>query len=507
MKNILFKLRKTALLTFLLFHLLSIAGYSQAQPGLLTPAGTIVLKGTIITPDSIIPNGWIFIENHKISSIHNSIQRNEIPENAIYIDTKGIIFPGLIDLHNHVTWNVFPQWNIGKQRFSNRYEWRYHNLEYQKKVAKPNDKMLYSGVSFFCQMNTYGELRALVGGTTSILNTSDDENDCIRGLVRNLDDPTQLDLQRIDYYIDIQNHNPDKPENTQKINNELEAIRQKLISGNLDAFLIHLAEGKANDSITKQEFSILQDKGLLTNKTAIIHGIALGPIQFQAMYDKGASLIWSPRSNIELYGQTTDIISAKNKKVRIALAPDWAITGSKNMLDELGYAADWNKKHLNSIFSDKDLVEMVTSIPAGIAGISDKVGSIKVGLYADLLVISGDISKPYSSLVQAGTEDVKLVFINGIPIYGRKELMEKLWHKSLLEQLTASPPMMLRLPLPINSMGTFEDLERSLSLKLSLEGSALAPLFPTRKPPTDNEPKILRVESEIKGKPRPRERN
>src|SRR5688572_1524920 len=505
MNNLLCKFRGTSLLAFLLFQVL--AAYSQVQPGLNTPTGVIILKGTIITPDSIIPNGLVFIENHKISGIYNSIQRNEIPENAIYVDTKGIIFPGLIDLHNHITWNVFPQWNIGKQRFSNRYDWRYHNMEYQKKIVTPNDKLLYSGVSFFCQMNTYGELRALVGGTTSILNTSDDENECIGGLVRNLDDPTQLDLQQIEYYIDIQNHNTDKPGNTKKINDDLEVIRRKLITGKLDAFIIHLAEGKANDSITKQEFSILQDKGLLTNKTAIIHGIALGPMQFQEMYDKGASLIWSPRSNIELYGQTADIISAKNKKVRIALAPDWAITGSKNMLDELRYAADWNKKYLNSIFSDKQLVEMATSIPAGIAGISEKLGSIKVGLYADLLVISGESSNPYSSLIQSGTQDVKLVVINGIPVYGRKDLMERFWHKSMLEQLTPSPPMMLRIPLPKNSMGSFEDLERSLSLKLSSEGSALAPLFPTRNPPTDNEPKILRVESEIKGKPRPRERN
>lgn len=504
MNNLLCKFRGTSILAFLLFQVF--AAYSQGQPGLNIPTGVIILKGTIITPDSIIPNGVIFIENQKISGIYNSIQRNQIPENAIYVDTKGIIFPGLIDLHNHVTWNVFPQWNVGKQRFSNRYEWRYDNQEYQKKIVTPNDKLLYTYPSFFCQMNTYGELRALVGGTTSILNTSDDENECIRGLVRNLDDPAQIDLLQIEYYIDIQNHS-DKPEKTEDINNDLELIRRKLVTGKLDAFIIHLAEGKANDSITKQEFSILQDKGLLTNKTAIIHGVSLGPIQFQAMYDKGASLIWSPRSNIELYGQTADIISAKNKKIRIALAPDWAITGSKNMLEELRYAADWNKKYLNSIFSDKELVAMVTSIPAGIAGVSEKLGSIQVGLYADLLIISGESSNPYSSLVQAGTEDVKLVIINGIPVYGRKDLMERFWHKSLLEQLTASPPMMLRLPLPKNSMTSFEDLERSLSIKLSSEGSALAPLFPTRNPPTDNAPKILSEQKTLKAIPKPRERN
>src|SRR5207253_1274694 len=37
-------------------------------------------------------------------------------------------------------------------------------------------------------------------------------------------------------------------------------------------------------------------------------------------------LIWSPRSNIELYGDTTDVRTAKRMCVKIALAPDWSPT-------------------------------------------------------------------------------------------------------------------------------------------------------------------------------------
>ena len=59
MNNILLKFRATALLFFLFFRLIST--YSQVQPGLITPTGVIILKGTIITPDSIIPNGVVFI--------------------------------------------------------------------------------------------------------------------------------------------------------------------------------------------------------------------------------------------------------------------------------------------------------------------------------------------------------------------------------------------------------------------------------------------------------------
>src|SRR4030095_7615832 len=55
--------------------------------------------------------------------------------------------------------------------------------------------------SHICDMNTYGEMRALVGGTTSILTAH--SVPCIHGLVRNLDynsgfyGTTELNLEHI----------------------------------------------------------------------------------------------------------------------------------------------------------------------------------------------------------------------------------------------------------------------------------------------------------------------
>src|ERR1700730_12015768 len=101
------------------------------------------------------------------------------------------------------------------------------------------------------------------------------------------------------------------------------------------------------------------------------------------MSSSGAALIWSPRSNFELYGFTTDVRTARKTNVTIALAPDWSPTGSTNSLAELRYAKQVSHEKLADFFSDKDLFEMSTSIPARIARIDDKVGSVKKGLYAD----------------------------------------------------------------------------------------------------------------------------
>ena len=59
------------------------------------------------------------------------------------------------------------------------------------------------------------------------------------------------------------------------------------------------------------EFTTLKAKGLLASGTAVIHGAAFGDGEFQQMGAAGAKLIWSPRSNLVLYAQTTDIPLAR----------------------------------------------------------------------------------------------------------------------------------------------------------------------------------------------------
>jgi len=126
-----------------------------------------------------------------------------------------------------------------------------------------------------------------------------------------------------------------------------------------------------------------------------------------------------------LYNTTTDVVAAFREGVSIALAPDWAPSGGKNMLAEIQYAAKFNKTILNGFFSNQQLFEMATSIPARIADIDDKVGTIQPGLFADIFLVHGDATQPFDALVQSKPQDVSLVVVNGVPIYGDATLMSK----------------------------------------------------------------------------------
>jgi cytosine/adenosine deaminase-related metal-dependent hydrolase len=241
-------------------------------------------------------------------------------------------------------------------------------------------------------------------------------------------------------------------------------------------FIVHLSEGV--DQVSLDEFYWLKDQGLLSRKSVIIHGVALGSAEFQAMHAAGAALVWSPRSNVELYGATADVPAALDAGLRVALAPDWAITGSSNMLDELHYAAQWDAEHFSGRLTDEQLVAMVTTTPAEIAGIDDEVGAIEAGHYADLLVISGDRGHPYRALIDAKASDVQLVLIGGEPLYGTPALMAGFWDTSGLSIADVDgQPKMIKMP---DSSVSFDDVVSKLQAALTSFGSSLAPLTESR---------------------------
>jgi len=196
----------------------------------------------------------------------------------------------------------------------------------------------------FCDLDEYAELQALMGGTTSILGLDlVDENapppSCIRGLARNLDYQSGLHGEQAGHepivwvlgvFSDM------KFDAARKLHDRMDA-------GRLDLAVVHAAEGRKDDAESRAEFTMLKSWGLLGPHTAVVHGVALGPAEFSQMAKAGAALVWSPRSNMELYGQTADIKQATAAGLKIALAPDWAPTGSQNMLGEIAYAGALDK--------------------------------------------------------------------------------------------------------------------------------------------------------------------
>lgn len=448
---------------FLLVILLSncVSGFTQISSR-ATNGTRIILRGTIILPEGVLMHGYVAIVDDRIVSV--SENSPDLP-NAITVNTHGIILPGFVDLHNHVPFNVLPRWNP-ERLFTNRHQWR-TDPNVMEKINGPMDRL----ASYFCDMNKWGELRALAGGTTSMMVTQ--PQPCINGLVRNLDynsgfyGTTELNREHVFNVLDLP-----PPSNPSARAGFVGAANFFIANPFYEALLIHLAEG--TDAFSLEEFTFMESQSLLNPKGVVIHGIPLRPADFQAMARNGTSLVWSPRSNLELYGATANIDAALDAGVEIALAPDWAVTGSSNMLNELKVAALWNSEQLAGRLTDRQLVDMATSVPAHIAGVDDEVGSIRVGLRADILVINGDHNNPYRAIIDATAADIELVFINGVPIYGDRTFMKRFWEQSELQEIEL-PEATKTLATPAANISV-PDLENRLQLALQGEGTSLAPL-------------------------------
>ena len=116
---------------------------------------------------------------------------------------------------------------------------------------------------------------------------------------------------------------------------------------------------------------------LYAPQTAITHGVAFTPSDFALMAQAGMKLVWSPQSNVSLYGQTADLPSALDAGVTVAFGPDWSMGGSQNLLDELRFADAWDNAHWSDRLSAQDLVTMATTHGAQALAVDDKLGSIE----------------------------------------------------------------------------------------------------------------------------------
>ena len=370
-------------------------------------AQTYALRGTLVTPDDVIENGVLFVKDGVIEAAGANL---DVPDGVEVTDTNGFIYPGLIDLHNHLTWNAHPHWSPGALK-GNRYEWQATD-SYAARLSGPQAKVRSLAS---CDLERFAEVKALVWGATSVTGSLYDV--CTKGLARNLD-----------YYSGLFGNEVNKePLQYRIFPMELKPDDEKSVRDALAAnkpVIAHLCEGI--DASAARELRMARAHGFLTKGFIIVHGVPLLEKDFADLGKNNVGLIWSPRSNIELYGKTADVAAAK-KYMTVAIAPDWSPSGSSGMLDEMRYAAIWSDQQFPApALTSKELVQMATSNAATLARIDDKVGRLAKGLMADYVVVRRGTRDPYQTLIYAAPEDVLAVSVSGRPLYGDATVMKSI---------------------------------------------------------------------------------
>jgi hypothetical protein len=320
-----------------------------------------------------------------------------------------VVSPGLINLHDHLSYANTPP-RPTSERYDDRAEWRLG--------LRGHSKIEYSGGASSAAVLAQ-EFRMLLSGVTAIAGGAGEP-----GLVRNLDVPglsEGLLLGQIDSDTfpladsDGVGHSGDCAYRRTRMTSAAVAAQS--------AYLPHLAEGI--DELSQNELTCSESGPfrLLGPNTAVVHAVAVGAVEARELARSGSWVVWSPRSNSSLYGNTAPVTLLKHLGVGLALGTDWLASGSMNLSRELACARSLSIHRFNGAFSDFDLFRMVTSNPARAAGVGRGLGALEAGYVADLALFARHGHVDHGAVVQAEPPDVELVLRAGRPLYGNDDLI------------------------------------------------------------------------------------
>jgi cytosine/adenosine deaminase-related metal-dependent hydrolase len=387
---------------------------------------TYVLRGRIVTMTDagVILDGRIAIRRGRIVAVRPA--GDPLPAgfgNARQVDTGATLYPGLIDLHNHFVYDYLTLWRVPRE-YANRDQWPRH-AEYKARVSQPTRALADFGVTARAIIR-YVEAKALIGGTCTgqgILTRVSGGTRQFAGAMRNVE---QTDDDRLPEASTRVPNLRDVPE-------QVDSFRRSL--DRYVAYFYHLSEGR--DDNTRRHFKVLEGRNLLAPSLVGVHALALQAADYQALADAGAKIVWSPFSNLLLYGGTLDLAAVRATGLSVSLGCDWSPTGSKNLLEELKVARWCAQQAPAAKLDDEALVRMVTSAPAAALGWQDALGTLAAGKLADLVAIAGTDGDPYAHLIDARERDVELVVVHGVPRYGARDPMRALKKSgTTLEEVT-----------------------------------------------------------------------
>ncbi len=365
--------------------------------------GATLVRGTVVSPDEVICDGEVLFDraSRKILCVGEDCSAS--PQAAAATVVCGdLVLPGIINPHDHMSYNTLPRWQHEGPTFTARGQWSGAvGDEMYDALMEPDDSIA----------SRYAELRLLMAGTTAV-HKSQAPQACFDG-PRNLDrgeDGNDLGYANDDFtecVFPLRDNCSDAPDYNSGRN--VPARR----------YVAHVSEG--TDQATFEEFDTFAEQGQLGEKTTIIHCVSCDGAQLTQVRGAGAGLVWSPQSNIDLYGVTMDVPTAVRMGIPVAIGPDWTPSGTMNQLAEMKCAAHVSDRYFAGALNARDILRMVTRDAAVTMGVDDLVGTLEVGKTADVLVLSGDRSRPYDSVVAATNAEVSAVFIGGVAHYGDPE--------------------------------------------------------------------------------------
>ncbi len=409
---------------------------------------TIIKNINILTMNDnkdIIENGIVAYKNNKIIYVGNeNIYKNK--NNIEVIDGEdGILMPGLINCHTHVSMVPFRSLADDYKDRLKRYLFPLEQRLVDKKLTYIGAKygiaeMLLGGVTTFCDMYYFEDevakaakelkMRGILCETV-IDFPSPDSKEKFGGLEYS---KWFIEKWKDDELITpgIAPHAPYT--NTDKSLKEAYNISKKYnvpITMHVAEMDYELKEYKDKYNLTPVGY--LDKLGILDSNFISAHTVLVNDEDIQILKKRDVKVSHNIGANSKGAKGVMPISKMKENNIDIGLGTDGPMSG--NTLDIITQMSQVGKIHKlfnndRTLLPSIELVEMATIGGARVLGIDNKVGSIEVGKSADLVLIETQsvnmqpIYDYYSTIVYSSNpSNVDTVIVNGDIVVKNKKLV------------------------------------------------------------------------------------
>lgn len=307
----------------------------------------------------------ILLQNDCIAAIAPAGSFNNKKYHAI--DCSGaIVLPGMINSHEHLDFNLFPQ--LGSPFYTDYIEWGNHiHTACKETIAAVLKVPLHLRIQ-------WGMYKNLLNGFTTVVN---------HGSYLPVGNPTLT--------IHQPRHNLHSAGFEKKWKWLLN--RPSLYPG---PYVMHAGEGTSETA--GKEINRWIRYNFFRKKMVAVHGVAMKPLQAKHF----RALVWCPASNFFMFGKTAEVDELK-KYTTLLFGTDSTLTAGWNAWDHFAMAMDSGK------IQEAELLNALTAHAATVWNMKNK-GRIATGCQADLLVTD---YRPTGSVLQNQPRDIRLLVQKG----------------------------------------------------------------------------------------------
>lgn len=314
----------------------------------------------------------IRLAGRSIVSITDHREQDAAGDDRLDFDSA-IAFPGLINSHDHLEFDLFPQLGIGP--YVDFVAWGHDIHARFKDVIARVQSVPYE------QRVKAGIIKNVVAGVTTVVH---------HGKRTDVPAGTPLGLVREYQYL----HSL-----------RLEAWwRLRLNKIDARPVLLHLGEG--TNEASRREVESLRRWNLRRRPVIAVHGISADVSQARHL----AALVWCPASNFYLYGRTAPVDRLK-RHTTIVFGTDSTVSAHWNIWQHLRDARELE------LLDSSELIDAVTCLPAQVFSLAGH-GVLQAGAAADLVIARRKHRDATESFFATDVEDILLVVKDGsIVIY------------------------------------------------------------------------------------------